>query len=428
MNQTKDLSIKCQIEHHHNNLQLACFNESCIANRVYCHECLRNGDHVAHMKDQLDLKDLINFFEQISEENDGFLKKINKQIEKINQKAYQLSQGLRKKYSLSFAKLQQLDAKQLNQAFNKIIEYRKILKTMVGEIEECINHLIIQLNQQIKGLQLEELQYCELTHQKITEVEEYFRKGQILKNEYKYEEAISYFDKALSLNPKHLLSLHEKSESLGFMENYHDAIYWANKALSIDSNHVDSLQTKADSLKFCGNYQEAIKLAEKALSINSNHVNSLQTIASSLKSLGKYDDAIKWAQKSVQLDPRNYKSLQIIAGCLRTLGKYNEAVLYADKALKINPKHLASLYTKGESLRMQGHFQQAITTLDDALKINPLDSQCLASKGACLEAQFRYSDAIDHYNRALQQDSNYMWALQMKVECEKKLRRQSAIL
>ncbi|CAD8213206.1 unnamed protein product [Paramecium pentaurelia] len=325
----KELQIKFYIEGH-DYVELAYLNEKCKANRVYCHECLRNGDHVAHIKDQKNLKELIEFFYNVEQENGILISELSLIFGEIIKLFEQLKKGLEQKYQFSKERLLGLNAKQLNSALDQVIKFDEFKKGLFDEIKKFSDDMIISLKIYITELKIEQVYYIQSNQQE--QVEQLYQKGNPmiyqgykLYVEGKYKETIKLFDVAFMINPKHFNSLYIKADSLSMLGNHKDAIIWADKALSIDSNHVNSLFTKADSLNMLGNNNDAIIWADKNLSIDSNHVNSLITKGDSLTMLGKYKEALTILYQVLNLNPNHDTSL--------------EAIIFYNKAIQINPDY-----------------------------------------------------------------------------------------
>ncbi|CAK58106.1 unnamed protein product (macronuclear) [Paramecium tetraurelia] len=156
MNQIKELEIKCSIEDH-DYAQLVCLNKECKANRVYCDQCIRNGDHIAHINDQWNIQKLILIFQNIEKESETLksdLCLINQEINKI---FTQLNQKITKKYQYSKERLQKLDAKQLHQILNYIIKYEEVEKSVLNEVKKCSDDMIMQIKRYTSELKIEEL-------------------------------------------------------------------------------------------------------------------------------------------------------------------------------------------------------------------------------------------------------------------------------
>jgi tetratricopeptide (TPR) repeat protein len=91
-----------------------------------------------------------------------------------------------------------------------------------------------------------------------------------------YKEAITYLDKALTIDPvnrtdfnhklppsKYAETLNDKGWALNGLGNYKEAITYLDKALAINPNDKDALKNKAWALNGLGNYTGALTYIEK---------------------------------------------------------------------------------------------------------------------------------------------------------------------
>ncbi|CAD8187648.1 unnamed protein product [Paramecium octaurelia] len=295
MNDREELQIKCQVEGH-TNIQLACLNQTCKINRIYCHQCLINGDHVAHIKDQRSINQVIELFHSIEIISEDSIQELNQMITQINELFTQIAQELRNRYQISLQKLKTLNPYQFNMALNEIINYDQNEKSVQQETKQQLDNMIDLFNDWLNRLNIQKQEKSELLYQQ----------GYQLYSEYhKYQEAIQLFDDALLINPKHFNSLYLKADSLRMLDNYIDAIIWVDKALFIDSKHVSSFYTKGESLRMLSIYDQAIKYLDQALYYNPNHHQSLGSKGACLQSLQQYQEAIYNYNKAIEIDP-NY--------------------------------------------------------------------------------------------------------------------------
>ena len=102
--------------------------------------------------------------------------------------------------------------------------------------------------------------------------ETFINKGNALLEAGKYEEAITFYDEVLEIQPKDIVALYNKAVSLSFLGNFSDAIEYYDKVLVMEPNATDALIGKADNLAQLENYEEAIALYDKALESNPNDV------------------------------------------------------------------------------------------------------------------------------------------------------------
>ncbi|CAD8177031.1 unnamed protein product [Paramecium pentaurelia] len=61
------------------------------------------------------------------------------------------------------------------------------------------------------------------------------------------------------------------------LNKYEDAITWFDKALACDQKHVNSLFGKGECLRILRKYDESLKILDQALSINPQHNFSLKS-------------------------------------------------------------------------------------------------------------------------------------------------------
>ena len=87
----------------------------------------------------------------------------------------------------------------------------------------------------------------------------------------KSEEAISYFDKVLEIDPNDLKALNNKGAALGNLGKSEEAISYFDKVLEIDPNHIDALNNKGSVLTLQGKYYEATMYFTKVLTLEPDH-------------------------------------------------------------------------------------------------------------------------------------------------------------
>ncbi|CAD8215402.1 unnamed protein product [Paramecium octaurelia] len=97
----------------------------------------------------------------------------------------------------------------------------------------------------------------------------YMRK--CLRKQNKYEDAITWVDKALAIDPKHVYSLNEKGECLRLLKEYIQSLQLLDQALCINPQDTFSLNCKGDCLRDQQKYKEALICYEKSLKIDPNN-------------------------------------------------------------------------------------------------------------------------------------------------------------
>jgi tetratricopeptide (TPR) repeat protein len=92
---------------------------------------------------------------------------------------------------------------------------------------------------------------------------------------FRYEQAITYYDKALGLDPNNVHALSGRAYALSELNRYEEAISAYDKALTIDPTNVTLLHSKAYLLSYLGEYNEALEVYDRILAIEPDNVDAL---------------------------------------------------------------------------------------------------------------------------------------------------------
>lgn len=123
--------------------------------------------------------------------------------------------------------------------------------------------------------------------------------------EYKRAQTVTEYE-----HRNDVLMLVNKANDLSNSQNYEQAIVFYDKALSIDPNDPYALDNKANAFYNLRQYQSAISYFNKVLKTDPNDVYSLMGKARSLQNLGKYEEATSLYDRVLQIEPSNYDAMQ----------------------------------------------------------------------------------------------------------------------
>ncbi|MCS6943737.1 MAG: tetratricopeptide repeat protein [Geminocystis sp.] len=134
-------------------------------------------------------------------------------------------------------------------------------------------------------------------------VEYLFNLGLTRAQEGNFEEALAYWDQALSLNPKHAPSWHNRGSALAYLNRLPEAVESFDKAIALDVNDHISWYDRGNALFRIGNYQEAINSWERVIGIQPNHYEAWYHRGIALEKLHRYDEALDSYQKCLKIHP-----------------------------------------------------------------------------------------------------------------------------
>ncbi|HYL67329.1 MAG TPA: tetratricopeptide repeat protein [Nitrosopumilaceae archaeon] len=136
-----------------------------------------------------------------------------------------------------------------------------------------------------------------------------YKQGNALFDQGKYQDAISYYNKTLGIDPANINALYNTALALDRLNNTNDAISYYDKVLAITPNDTDSLNNKGVDLANLGKYDEAISSYDKVLAINPSDTDALYNIGIAYDNLGKHDKAILYYDNVLAIDPTNVDAL-----------------------------------------------------------------------------------------------------------------------
>src|SRR4030095_8357649 len=104
-------------------------------------------------------------------------------------------------------------------------------------------------------------------------------------------------------------NFHEKGNALLDAGKYENAISYYDKAVSIDPSNIDALYNKSFTLEFLGKHEDAKTYFDKVLTVNRNDTTALNTKGLALIQLDKVEEAIAYYDKTLAMDPSNIDAL-----------------------------------------------------------------------------------------------------------------------
>jgi len=261
-------------------------------------------------------------------------------------------------------------------------------------------------------------------------------KGIALFNLGRYEEALACYDEALKFKPdSDSIWCHRGNALLGLNE-YKEAIVCYDKALALAPENGDAKENKekaakqidyreliasGDELFGKGEYDKAIEAYDKALKIvpdskdiTDKKVSALIKKGNELFEEKKYSDAIGYYDKALEIDSKDAEACNMKGRSFLGLKKYDESLEWFDKVLKINPQADWAWFNKGLACENLKNHDQAMKCFDEVLKIDPKDFDAWNNKGCVYFSQGKYEDSIKCYNKVLELDPKNSLAMDSK--------------
>jgi tetratricopeptide (TPR) repeat protein len=194
-----------------------------------------------------------------------------------------------------------------------------------------------------------------------------------LPQEERLAKAQAAVDKALELDDR----LGEAYNSLGNIKllryDYEGAEAAFQRALELNPSYAEAYYSYGELLSwYLGRFEEGLALRRKALELNPLSAAIISNVGEDLANLGRFDEALAWYEKALEVDPGFTHSYRFIAGHYWYVsGQLDEAAVWLGRSLSFdpgNPEHPALL---GELFMDLGDPGQAEYWINRSIELGP---------------------------------------------------------
>ncbi|MDF2522459.1 MAG: hypothetical protein K0R31_100 [Clostridiales bacterium] len=141
-----------------------------------------------------------------------------------------------------------------------------------------------------------------ISPEKVLEAGKLYEHGYDLYNEFKYDEAITYYTKAIDLDPSNYKALNGKGIALCFKKSYTDGMSLIRKSLEMKPDFAYANFNMAMAYKLQNDLGNSLVWFEKALSYDSKDTWSYYGISTIYADWDNPEKSIEYLKKAITLD------------------------------------------------------------------------------------------------------------------------------
>ena len=262
----------------------------------------------------------------------------------------------------------------------------------------------------------------------------YYNKGKDHLNAERYTEAVSIFQKALTLDAdlggnsqvsdiesKHIYA-HLGAAYIG-LKAYQEAIDALQNAIALDADLVDAHYNLGYAYVEQGHYDEAIPHLERAITIAPNFKRAHYNLARAYRESGNLEAATHAVTETLRLDA-NYQRAHELANSIKQAHynrgitylndeRYSEAITAFQNAITLDPDFTTAHYNLGLTYLKMETYSRAVDALQKTITLDRNYKAAHHSLALAYLGQQELGKARDAARETLKLDPNYQPALSL---------------
>jgi len=226
----------------------------------------------------------------------------------------------------------------------------------------------------------------------------------------KTQDAIEFFEKAVTIDPSCIVAHLQLIASWEKMERDSEALNACKRLLIIDPHHREALLSASTICKRMGKFEDAEGYCRTVYNQNSRDIGAIIDLASILTVLEEYEEALELYKDALMIRPESLSLYYNLGFVLKKLGYLSEAIAIYTQVIAQKPDYAMAHFSLGLAQLTLGNFEDGFREYEWRWKayneIQPVslvprwDGSPLAGKTIYLIAEQGYGDTF-HFVRYL---------------------------
>lgn len=195
--------------------------------------------------------------------------------------------------------------------------------------------------------------------------------GAALADRGKFDEAIAYYRKSLSLSPDYAYAHNNLGIAFSHQRKFDDAIVQFREALRAGETQPDFLRNLGLALVEQGNIEEAMARFAEVLRIKPNDAASYTNIGDILYRSGKTNEAISEYREALRVQPAFALAHVNLGVALASRGDDDQAIVHYAQAIRLQPTLAEAHNGLGVVLAKGGKYGEALIHFREAVRLQP---------------------------------------------------------
>ena len=254
-----------------------------------------------------------------------------------------------------------------------------------------------------------------MTPQPTESVDDLITQGDALAAQQRWEESLSYFQRATERDASNAEAWGSAGWMLGELERYAEALTACDRSLSLNDQQAWVWCNKGNIFNNLQRHKEALVTFDHALELNPELAAAWYNKGIALKALQRYEEALVAFDRAIALAPDDPDVWNNKGNALSELTRHEEALVTYDHALALDPDSATTWYNKGLALNALQQYEEAVVAFNHVLALDPDDPDVWYSKGIALYYLKRYEESLAAFDRGFDRNDPRDWKAQALV-------------
>ncbi|MBI3794677.1 MAG: tetratricopeptide repeat protein [Nitrospinae bacterium] len=152
---------------------------------------------------------------------------------------------------------------------------------------------------------------------------------------------------------------------------FDQAISYYNKALALGGENVDILNEKAGAFLLKGDLESAIATYKRVVALEANFLRAYQGLGDAYSQLGNIGEAKKNYAKVLELEPQNVQVYNNLGNICQEEGDFSSAKAHFTKGIEVNPKYAKNYLGLAKNFELEEKHEDALRVYKNGIAENP---------------------------------------------------------
>jgi tetratricopeptide (TPR) repeat protein len=233
------------------------------------------------------------------------------------------------------------------------------------------------------------------------------RRGELLSEAGREQEALEDFEAAISLDPECWLALHNRGVTLAQQQNHQAALRDFTRALELNPGLAIGYRNRAELFATVARWEDAIRDYDRAIEQLPDDAELYAARGAIQHRLGDFDRAVADLNESIRLAPGQAEAFALRANLFAEQGKFDAAIGDLQQALDNDSRHIETYRSLAWLLATCPDAQyrdaeQAVVAAERAVRLAGVDDcYLLDALAAAYAGANRFNDAVRAQRQAV---------------------------